>query len=1044
MAEMQMHPMHNMSRVLGDAGLLVASSQPDPLLPIHQRSEPNCMSSVAPQGGRKEPEVKWPQAPDHFTEFRSKKSPEVHRVGKHYVGLLQQLPPPSLVQDEWDEHILPDLEKRLCKATKMLSMSLRDDQVTIECVLCMAGTKSSSKLVPVNSVARNLKDYIAIKPTVWIYCGGRRCRNRVLDTLPRVKLELLDRFLDKFSMDQPYVSLYAPWPAGEERLSQKPQLVEESNGVSFAILECTSGLETTCGTRARFTVQTPDTAYECFSTIGGLVTVDLPSGMPSEVESASETSSESDDSASTRTTSFPPERIPSAGRPTKKVTGDGKPKGKWKNSQRPSIVAYMGRGTRDGNYSLPLSVPDTSDFALIDPRSIMQLSNKYQIPGERIPKAVSDFVRTKHLTKGKVWIIASSSEAPLEGHMLAGDASIIVRGTVMRTKKIQMQSTFTGVPGLSGSWAVRDGKLCGIVYAAYSSSPYMHIIPAERVFQDIARVFGPSIPRVASVQDIARYKRSIASEKIPDEGENEKEGTPSYPSIRKESDGQRVKESLGSYQDQAQTKGFEQRQRQLIPEEERSVTTSIVATHEDNDNFWEATAKLTEVDRKPRQVSPSSSNPSHASSCVTAAFDQQEHSSHGQPAAPHDQLRSENSKWMWDYARRMYYYFDPGNSCYIFSDGAMIPKSDDRQTKETPDAVRDAPHPPGVNPDIDFEIVSAIANLKIAEFGGEAAQSWFNGHGRQQTEQPYPKWPRYQQPLQNQPPDLIHPQPQTSNLLPNQSAWDLGVDTPTAGSDHSPLNLGSGWELAGQKNEVSHNVVLDPGEDDLPSGLRNKGTRPRMKILGTSGDHETLDPRFRVRYPGNEFFRIGVVFMMLWPELVGSGVDNMTAVTIADSRFPGERVFCKIRWFIVVREGHNCCTCLSIQTYQGRGVTGTKVKSHHAIMYTGATPPLPLPGEYPSHPDEAPMGEPIRVIADDESGRGDIKMDPRSRVNLAKVYTVEHNVKVQKFGYVDPSDEWKLISQFMRNWGRSASDHLPPTDKEILLPGPGSNIPSSK
>jgi hypothetical protein len=106
-------------------------------------------------------------------------------------------------------------------------------------------------------------------------------------------------------------------------------------------------------------------------------------------------------------------------------------------------------------------------------------------------------------------------------------------------------------------------------------------------------------------------------------------------------------------------------------------------------------------------------------------------------------------------------------------------------------------------------------------------------------------------------------------------------------------------------------------------------------------------------------------------------------------------------------------------------VTGTKVKSQHAIIYTGPTAPRELPSERPQ-PDELPMGEPIRVI-----GRipWESKMDVMSRVNFLKVYTVEHNVKVEDFGYVDPADEWKLTSQWNQHWGREGSARLSSADR---------------
>jgi hypothetical protein len=43
-------------------------------------------------------------------------------------------------------------------------------------------------------------------------------------------------------------------------------------------------------------------------------------------------------------------------------------------------------------------------------------------------------------------------------------------------------------------------------------------------------------------------------------------------------------------------------------------------------------------------------------------------------------------------------------------------------------------------------------------------------------------------------------------------------------------------------------------------------------------------------------------------------------------------------------------------------------------------------------------------------------MDPESRVNFGKTYTVEHNVKVYDFGHVDKNYLHRLRSQWKQVW----------------------------
>jgi hypothetical protein len=65
---------------------------------------------------------------------------------------------------------------------------------------------------------------------------------------------------------------------------------------------------------------------------------------------------------------------------------------------------------------------------------------------------------------------------------------------------------------------------------------------------------------------------------------------------------------------------------------------------------------------------------------------------------------------------------------------------------------------------------------------------------------------------------------------------------------------------------------------------------------------------FYIRRPGKKFFVVGKVFKILWPEAAGFTVDGITVLT--DTRFRNEKFVTKIRWFVVVKEGKDCCSCL--------------------------------------------------------------------------------------------------------------------------------------
>lgn len=91
-----------------------------------------------------------------------------------------------------------------------------------------------------------------------------------------------------------------------------------------------------------------------------------------------------------------------------------------------------------------------------------------------------------------------------------------------------------------------------------------------------------------------------------------------------------------------------------------------------------------------------------------------------------------------------------------------------------------------------------------------------------------------------------------------------------------------------------------------------------------------------------------------------------------------------------------------ILTYGLRGTKKLGVKSQdHAIIYTGQEAPEPLPGE-------DLQWNPIKL----EPATDRDKLAPQSRINYAKVYTVEHNVKVHFIGKIHADSERQFFEDF--------------------------------
>lgn len=96
-----------------------------------------------------------------------------------------------------------------------------------------------------------------------------------------------------------------------------------------------------------------------------------------------------------------------------------------------------------------------------------------------------------------------------------------------------------------------------------------------------------------------------------------------------------------------------------------------------------------------------------------------------------------------------------------------------------------------------------------------------------------------------------------------------------------------------------------------------------------------------------------------------------------------------------------------ILTYgrQGTGKWGVNPEDH-AIIYTGDRPPQQLNGE------ATLKKAPIKMISKNPRH----KLEPASRINYAKIYTVEHNVKVCFIGWIAEESVRRLMTDFDATW----------------------------
>jgi hypothetical protein len=128
-----------------------------------------------------------------------------------------------------------------------------------------------------------------------------------------------------------------------------------------------------------------------------------------------------------------------------------------------------------------------------------------------------------------------------------------------------------------------------------------------------------------------------------------------------------------------------------------------------------------------------------------------------------------------------------------------------------------------------------------------------------------------------------------------------------------------------------------------------------------------------------------------------------TEITLQGALY-GEKAFHKVRRFVVIRPRRGHSICIPILTYGYQGVLKHGVHPEtHAAVYSSAKGPSFLPGE-----DILMKKRPVKIDVKDPSE----KLDPLSRLNYAKLYTVEHNVKVYFIGSVARKCEMDVAASF--------------------------------
>lgn len=98
-----------------------------------------------------------------------------------------------------------------------------------------------------------------------------------------------------------------------------------------------------------------------------------------------------------------------------------------------------------------------------------------------------------------------------------------------------------------------------------------------------------------------------------------------------------------------------------------------------------------------------------------------------------------------------------------------------------------------------------------------------------------------------------------------------------------------------------------------------------------------------------------------------------------------------------------------ISSYDGLGVAKPRVtKSDHGIVYTGNSVPSEHPVEQPSRGERGMRPTPVQVVPNNPTEF----LTPMSRINYAKMYTIEYGFRVKSFGKVHRDSQGALVYQF--------------------------------
>lgn len=131
----------------------------------------------------------------------------------------------------------------------------------------------------------------------------------------------------------------------------------------------------------------------------------------------------------------------------------------------------------------------------------------------------------------------------------------------------------------------------------------------------------------------------------------------------------------------------------------------------------------------------------------------------------------------------------------------------------------------------------------------------------------------------------------------------------------------------------------DYDDEQPPAVSQMQQPEPNRVVKGTPGPSERIDSSYKVQTRDYKtFFRVGRVFSTLWTDALGNNAGKVDPTFVSEVLY-GERVYSKIRRFIVVREGERSVSCLPVTSYANEGIRKSGIRlDEHGFIYSRNKP----------------------------------------------------------------------------------------------------------